>query len=462
MMTRTLSVLLLALSAGCEVQPDPYAAAVDAAVPTRMPAPPRTRWTSGLIEGGNVGVQPSVATAPDGTVAAAYFVVNGSPDATCQADDADAVRFELRYATFDASTSQWTAESVGDVLLLGQPVGLDLAFEPDGTPLIATLIGEPLRPPLVITAYCGAHDAGFYRRGEAGWTTETVVASSGEAATGDAASDFGEVVGQWPGLAVAADGTAFLAYKDVHAGSIQRDDRERADLEIATRRDGQWSTEAIDFGHGAGDYTTVVITQSGAPAVAWYNPIVDSPDRGLWVAVERGIDEWHRMHLGPGAATRAPSMAIEPETGALLVAWYDAERGRPMFARLDNPRRVADLEHWAIEALGDPVYDEGRHPSVAVDPVQGHVGIAYYRCTRASLGLGDCDPQHDAVVFTWFIEGAWEREIVDQGDTGPCGLDPALAFDVEGLPVVTYACTRRDASGGFELRMEWARRERLR
>jgi hypothetical protein len=370
---RWLPALLLV---GCVVEPDPYAEALDAAVPTRRPAPPRTRWITGLVEGGNVGVQPAVATSPEGVVAAAYFAVNGAPDQTCDADGADAVRFELRYATLHAETRAWTAETVDDVLLLGQPVGLDLAFEPDGTPVIATLTGEGLRPPEVLSPYCGANDAGLYRRGEAGWALETVVAESGEAATGDAASDFGYVVGQWPGLAIGADGAAFLAYKDVHAGSIQRDDRERADLEIATRAGGAWSTQAIDFGKGAGDFNAVAISEGGAPVVAWFNPISDGADRGLWVAVGRGMGQWPRVRLSEGAATRKPSVAVHPETGAVLVAWYDAEQGRPMLGQLANARRVDDPEAWTIEALGDPIYDEGRHPSVAVDPAQGYVGVA--------------------------------------------------------------------------------------
>ncbi|MCA9543807.1 MAG: hypothetical protein KC613_05435 [Myxococcales bacterium] len=459
-MRRLLALCALLAPVGCEADPDPYAAA-DAAVPRRRPAPPRNRWTTGLVQPDNVGRQPELARAPDGTLGLAYFEVDGMPGDACDADGGDAVRYGLRYAELLPGTDTWVTQAVASSLTLGQPVGVDVAFEADGTPVLATLTGEALRPPAVISAYCGGHDAGLYRRAPAGWALETVVQSSDEAATGDAASDFGEVVGQWPGLALGPDGAGFLAYKDVHAGSIQRDDRIRADLELAERGDGGWRALPVDWGKGAGDFNAVAIAPDGRPLIAYHNDVEDSAERGLWVAHVAADGAVTRARLYEGAATDGPSVAVHPQTGEVLVAWYDANEGRPYLGRLAELGRLADADAWALEAIGDPRFDEGYHPRVAVDPQQGYVGVAYYRCVEARLGLGDCEPQADAVVFAWFIEGEWEREVVASGGSGLCGMDPGLAFDADGLPVVTYACSRA-VGDGFELRMEWARREVLR
>ncbi len=455
-----LALAALGAVGGCEVDPDPFAEA-DAAAPRRQPAEPRSRWTTGLLAADNVGRQPELAAAADGTLGLAYFAVDGVPDDTCDASGGTASRYTLHYAELLPGSDTWVTQAVAAPLALGQPVGVDLAFEADGTPLLATLTGDALLPPTVISAYCGANDAGLYRRTAAGWALETVVSSSGEAATGEAASDFGDVVGHWPALAVGADGAAFLAYKDVHSGSIQRDDRLRADLELAVRTGGGWRALPVDWGKGAGDFNALAVTADGRPVIAYHNDVEDGAERGLWVATVDPDDSVRRVRLYAGAATDGPSVAVHPQSGEVLVAWYDATAGRPMLGRLERLDRLGSLDAWAVSAIGDPRFDEGYHPRVAVDPVRGHVGVAYYRCVEARLGLGDCEPQADAVVFAWFIEGAWEREVVARGGDGLCGLSPGLAFDADGLAVVTYGCSR-PVGDGFELRLEWARREVLR
>ncbi|MFO0746694.1 MAG: sialidase family protein [Myxococcota bacterium] len=404
--------------------------------------PPPSPWTVHVIEDRVAGRQIQAAVLPDGTpVVAAYLedgADSGDPCDPNSATGGEQIAWTLQYATPSAADlATWSVEEVAHIVHLGAPRGFDLAIAPDGTPTIAALTGPVSLPPV---PYCGANDVGIYRRSGGTWAVATAVANSNEAATGEPASDFGNVVGLWPALAFDAQGNAFVAYKDVHGGGLQGDDFTRADLESAWASGAGWRHLPIDWGKGAGDFSAAAFDKDGRPLVLAFNPRDDlqASERGLWLY--RSDDDgatWKRVRLFSGGIGERPSLAVAGD-GSIWVAWYDGSLGLPYVAHLSDPELFETKASWDIGDIGDHVFDEGRHPSIAVS-AHGVVGVAYQRCGRASDGIGDCNPSKDAVVFAWQDGAAWEREVVEDEPNGLCGNFATLVFSGESA-VVFYQC----------------------
>ncbi|MCC6619847.1 MAG: hypothetical protein IT385_01250 [Deltaproteobacteria bacterium] len=421
---------------------------------------PSDPWTRSTVTAGvgGAGRQIQAAALPDGTPIVAAYDEASAPDGACYASEPAAgerARWTLRYA--EADGDGWAVEEVAGIWHLGGPRGFDLAVAPDGAPHIAALTGEPD----AVARYCGANDLGVYRRGAGGaWAVEVAVATSGQAATGEPASDFGTVVGLWPALAFDEDGGAHVAYKDVHGGGLQADDFRRADLELATRAPGGgWAQRAVDWGQGAGDFAAAAFDREGALVIVQFNPRDDltASERGLWaLRSDDGGETWARVRLLAGGTGERPSLAVSPTDGAIWVAWYDGAVGLPYVARLDDVERFAERAAWDIEDIGDRVFDEGRHPSIAVS-ADGLVAVAYQRCGRASDGIGDCNPARDAVVFAWRDGAIWEREVAVDEPDGLCGNYTTLVFAGDE-PVIFHQC-QVDSGAGFVMELRAARRE---
>ncbi|MEZ4464487.1 MAG: hypothetical protein R3F43_08260 [bacterium] len=119
-------------------------------------------------------------------------------------------------------------------------------------------------------------------------------------------------MGQWPALAFAADGRTLVAWKDVHAGSIQRDDRARADLEIARGGPGGFALEAVDAGRGAGDHTVAGFDPAGRAVLVDENPVEETADRlGIWARRE-GDDGFAEVRLWELPPASAPAWRSRP------------------------------------------------------------------------------------------------------------------------------------------------------
>jgi hypothetical protein len=421
------------------------------------PTPQPQRWTTGVIEGGNMGLHPRVAVAPDGTIGAAWMAIEGREDGPCTElgeDPPIQVRWKVRYGTFNGT--QWVAEDVADLRFVGQPPGIDLAFDGNSQPILAGMAGDPV----VQFRYCGVNDAAIYTRsGQGNWSAETAVQESGEAATGDAASDFGTVIGYWPALAIAANGDIGLAYKDVHAGGIQSDDFRRADLEFAWRRGNSWSPYAVDFGRGGGNFTKMIFDLNNRPIIMHYNPTEDNTGTmaGIWLHRSTDGAEWDRVQIHNQPTFAGPTLAIDPNNGTLWTAFYNSQLGYPVVGRLEDPTLFTNTnEGWSFEDVGDSRYDEGYGTSIAVNK-SGIVGLAYYRCARATAGLSQCNPSDDALIFAYYDGFSWTLEEVELEGDGQCGNAPSLAFDANDRPIIVYRC-EDTVDGRLDTQLRFARR----
>jgi len=457
---RVIVAIILALSPACGDATSTVADSADTVLTQDADTTqPRPRWTLATIGPG--GRQLRAAVSANGTIAVVHYADQSMAGDICSgAGSGDRSLWALRYARL---ASDWVESTVTDIVHLGPPRGFAFAFGPaagdgdsDGdVPTIAALLGEP------IPFYCGAHDLGLYRLRDTTWSSELVVAESNEAATGQAASDFGTVVGLWPALAFDASGAPLIAYKDVHGGGLQGDDFRRADLELAWRTSptGSWRHLAVEPGLGAGDFIQAAFDSQGRVTMVYFHPRDELTDsrRGLWAIRSADGIAWERIRLFAGGISERPSLVIDSDD-VPWVAWYDGSLGLPMVARLEDDLAFSMLASWTIEDVGDRVYDEGRHPVLAVS-TEGLIGLAYQRCGRASDGIGDCNPAQDAVVFAWRDGLIWEREVLEADETGLCGTYTGLAFRGE-RPTVFYQCLV-EGDDGFMAVLKVATREAL-
>ncbi len=387
----------------------------------------------------SVGFRLRMGLAPDGRIGLAFFEFFGESGESCDEigdDPPNKIMWTLHYAEKPRGGA-WAQEIIHQVPYVGSPPGLDLVFDNDGQAIVATMTGEPV-PEI---RYCGVNDVGvLFREGPESWTEETAVSESGEAATGHPSSDFGYVVGYWPGLALTSEGEPAVAYRDVHGGGIQADDFRRADLEYTWRSGGSWDVEPVDWGNGAGEYNRLLFDSEDQPVIAYY---VGQESRmteqlGYWLAW-KDDGEWRMTHLFNRGNTEEPSIAIDPSTGALLFAFYDSEFGAPRLATLEDWDSFEQPSQWEFQEIGDQTYDEGYSPSLAVSE-SGYLGVAYHRCNLASEGLGNCSPARTALVFAYQTDGEWTQEVVEEGRSlAVCGQAPTLEFDGDEA-VIAYRC----------------------
>jgi hypothetical protein len=415
-------------------------------------------WETEFVETGGWGAHVDLAVSADGNVGLAYFAAEGRDEGDCsEVGDPAPPKLEvpLRYAARDEGS--WTVETVDELLYVGASRGLDLDWGPDGAPRIAAMIGEPLES----FGYCGANDAGLYRReGEASWSSQTVVSSSDAAAVDKEGADFGEVVGYWPALAYDADGRAAMAYKDVHAGGRQADDFKIASLEVALQGGEGWAAKSVDPYRGAGDRARIVFDDQNRPVVVYVIEKESQTENqlGVWAArSDDGGESWKRVQLFSGATRSRPAVAVAPESGNLHVLFYNSERGFPELAVLEEPSKIQDVsEGWRFRETGiaNNGFDSGYDPSIVFGP-DGELHAVFYRCTVATSGLGDCNRREDGLVHAWREGNRWSREVVDPTDDALCGTSPTMGFDGSGRPVVAYQCGR-EVEGNVERGIKFA------
>ena len=440
-----------------------------------------------LVGGGGVGLHPRLALSPGGRIGIAYWSTDGEEGELCEGIMVDDPPLEVRWGLHFAEWQEeegWVAEQISYPLLLGNPPGLDLDYQRNGDPMITAIGGEAI-PDL---RYCGGGKLTLYTPTQEAesmsWDEEYVTERSDQAMSGEPASDFGFIVGYWPSFAQGESGAQMVVYQDVHAGSLQRDDLARADLEVALRSspNGSWSHEVIDLGEGAGIFNQAVITPNGDQVVLYYLSFDAQQEermrQGLWIARRSSDGTWERGLLLGGATRGQPSM-ISYGNG-VAVAYYDPQSRRPVLALLDDLSQLGNSTSWRRIALGDLKYNEGHSPSLATLS-DGRLALAWYRCGPAEID--DCRPADDAVVFSYpelnptgseteptedteeeteldLFDSPWKIEVVESGEEALCGFSPQLLIDRSGRPWVAWQCSRRgDGSGGFEYRLESARRD---
>ncbi len=433
--------------------------------PPPRPDPVEDPWETETVPfDEEAGFQLRMARSDDGTIGLAFFEMTPETGEPCDELDMDEppnrVLWPLHYMERSPG-GDWSDELIHAKPFLSAPQGLDLGYDAEGQAVVVTMTGEPISQ---MVEYCGVNDVGvLYREGEGDWSHETAVSTSDEAATGHAAADAGYVVGYHPGLAFDSQNQPAVAYRDVHFGGLQVDDFRRADLEFVHRTGGSWEPEAVEWANGAGQYNRLLFNDDDEPIIAYYTPTESNIEErlGYWVAW-RVDGEWKQVQLFNQGNEEEPGVVLDPDTGELHVMFYDSELGTPRMASLKEWEEFESASAWEFtdgSTIGDSTYDEGYSPSLAQSP-QGTLAAAYYRCTVAANGLGDCAAEDTAVIFAYREDGTWSHEEIDSGESlAACGQRPSLLFDGDE-PVVSYRCEVYDEEAetvSTEIRM--ARRD---
>ena len=411
----------------------------------RPPPTVEDLWSSEVIAEGGAGLCADLELGEEGPVVA-YYATSSRDGEPCFQEQSEDPKPRMLWDLYFAEPKggQWHSHLVAEVLGEGSPPGLDLAMGPGAEPAIAATGGEPIET--LAYHFCGGNDLALYERQGSNWAPDIAVVTSGQAASGEPGSDAGEVVGYWPALAFGADGQAAIAYRDVHYAIQQSDDFHRADLELALGSSGSWRALPVDVGRGAGEYNALIFDEQGRIVIVYYQPDTRSgPGQGVWVIrSEDGGASWQRVQLYSGPTLPRPDLAVDPDDGTLYVVYYSSSKRLPYLATLvDDEKFESESEGWSQQAFGDPRYQEGAYTSVAVDG-QGNVGVAYYRCLRATESGDICPASDNALVFAWRLPGdvgVWEVETVDEGDrAGECGTHASLVFQSDGSAAIAYLC----------------------
>ncbi len=446
-----------------------------------------------LVEGGQMGLLPKLAitSTSSPTIAVGYWSNEGFEAEKCTGinvmDPPLAVRWSLKYAQWDGEN--WINETIDQPILLGNPPGLDLIFNAQNQPVLSVLSGKVVAK----TRYCGGSDLGIYQRtdtmgiGESTlanemnmmsfdesqfllkkWDLDLAAVDSKQAASGEDASDYGDVVGYWPSISQSKQGQYLVAYQDVHGGGLQRDDLARADLEVVIGQNGAWQHEAVDFGEGAGIRMSTGFLSDGTPLILYEIPIEAAQEernrQGLWLAFKRN-GTWEKAQIAKGPQKTKAALLVHKDQ--IIIAYYDLSQKLLNLISYQtqgtlNDVPIENMDNWDQQQLGDLRYNEGLNPSLAVDST-GRIAIAWYRCS--SVEDDSCRPSEDAVIFGWqkAVDGKdWVFEVVEQGEEGSCGLSPSLQITAQNEAILVWQCFRRSEDGsGFESRLESGFRVKL-
>lgn len=387
----------------------------------------------------------ALAVGPQDRIGMAYFVRLSTQ--TNNAQD-----FELRYREFNGGTLS-NAETVARVQRV---YGVSVAFAASGQPAIAYLGG-------------GRDDSTFwyqsdlavaYRNSNGTWTERVVATQSGQAATGNALSDGGFLVGLNPSI-VFSGNQAIVAYRDGHRGQFGRQDWESSDLEVAIGGPTTWQYRMVKPGgddkQGWGGHIGLIMA-GNQPAVVH--------DKAPESALASGTDVIFQRRNADGVTWTAPVRVQDvPNTQLGASMAYDATVGFGIavlnkandaltYVECDEgtATRCAAAADWSTP---DPVYNVGTggwYPSLAFDPVNHEPSIAYYVCALEP-GRNDtsCNTGDDELVVSTRIGGIWRESLVDAGG----GWSPKLAYLSNGKRVVLYrAPVVAPDSGALKLAVE--------
>jgi len=224
--------------------------------------------------------------------------------------------------------------------------------------------------------------------------------------------------GKYASMAIASDGTTWIAYQDTSNGSVK----------YATRpgTGGAWTIGIADSGGGphsdAGYWTSLALDPSGSPVIAHY----DAGEQNLRVA------RWNGTSFSGSVAVTGSdyvpadtaTSAIDAQTGeyAKLLIGSDGKEYLAFYDRAQTALMLATGtgSSWSTEVVDDSA-DVGQWPDLALDG--STLYISYHDVTNQDLKLAQGTP------------GSFTTSTLDTGDL--VGADSAMLVD-GGQPHIVY------------------------
>lgn len=346
----------------------------------------------------------------------AYFRIEGKEeDQPCPPSGTAQKRpiQEIYYTQFDGT--DWSAPTVV-VKTVGPPFGLSLTYDGSGNPAVGYLGGA------LSVRECSSSDAAISRSTDGGKTwSEQVVAGAGTA---------GDTVGLWMSVATDPSGQVQSAYRDVQFGYYTADGDRRADLRFGSGAEGV----AVDQGDGV--FAHLLYTPDGTPVISAHNAVDETvANRGLKLFRKDSTGAWLSSTVLAGATRERPGFATDGN-GLFGIAYFKPSDGSLFYVE------TTDLTSFTPAKLVDfSTSTHGEYASLAFDS-KGNPAVSYYRC--AGPGETSCDPQADALMFAYRLNGTWKVYEVDDGGANFCGRYTSLTFDDKDQPVIAYQCVALD------------------
>lgn len=275
-------------------------------------------------------------------------------------------------------------------------------------------------------------------RGPGGWTEQTLVDGSGEAAgTCPDLQNYcntGHVVGSHAALAAAPDGSRFaVLYRDTHIG-FGDDDLRRADAELYIEPGGP---RLVDAERGAGAWGHASFLPGGELAVAYQvsSDFAGADARGLWLWVE---GEAAPVKLTATVTSHRLALASAPD-GTLWLAFFDAVAEDLVVGYADPP-----YQDWTFDPV-DASGSVGLYPDLAID-ADGSPRVVYGYCGRDGGGCPGSPGRAAEVRMAWPTEQGWETGLVTDGEgLGGVGFfNRVIALSDGRLAVATQDADRGD------------------
>ncbi len=141
---------------------------------------------------------------------------------------------------------------------------------------------------------------------------------------------------------------------------------------------------------------------------------------------------WHTETVDSGIGVGSHiSVAVDPVRGSMYISYYDSNNKDLMAARyVGNGGNCGAQGSWQCETV-DSAGDKGMYNDIAINPVNGLAGIAYY----------DADNRALKVAFGCIGEPSctWITGTVASGGTlGSYGVYPSLAYASDGTAYITH------------------------
>lgn len=300
----------------------------------------------------------------------------------------------------------------------------DMAIGPDGYPVVAwSLPGHTQTKEIYVRRWNGQD-----------WVEIGEGSASGGGISQTGGGSF------WPRLAIARDGTIFVAWKYVNTLDVER---------IYLRKwDGQgWvevgphsaSPPGVRQGRSL-SAPALALSPAGTPHLAWHEKVIKFHvymlrwDGRAWVEVSEGSASGDGIRLNVDLYHYDPALAFAPD-GLMYLAWKASlyvDRGEIYVLRWDGSRWSQVGQNSALEGGISNTYDNSDHPWVAVAPN----GMPYV------IWLDKGDGLSGGVYLRRWNGSSWEE--VGSGSASGFGLDgdaagvPRLAISPDNEPFVSY------------------------
>ncbi len=389
---------------------------------------------------------------PNQRIGVAYFVDTGVPvDAgVLDAGLHDGTNnWEIHYLEWQAGVVSHQAVLKGFNMnpnnqYVQRPVGLSLAFQPNGEPAIAYMGGD------------GADDTGMsnywfqsdpeiqYRSGGTTWTEQVLpFKKSADIINGDTQSIdngvsnthctgpvdvAGFLLGLFPAITIDSQNKTYYAFRDCHNGQFPQQDWGGSALKLATGVNGAgWAGTCVKSGGddkgGWGGHTVMVLGQNELPAMI-SDTIPLGPDNDGSNVIFTQLQS-----NGTWSNITQISNATSVQSGAALayegmegygIAWADVGAQSKLYYTHCSAADCSPSANWQTAT---PVFGSGTggwYPSLAIDPVHHEPAIAFYVCSnKGGQSEGTCGPEDELDVIQR-ISGNWQIKLVDDfGQVAP-------------------------------------------